>query len=68
MEHLVTNDQSFVYRRGRTVVALNNDTAAVTIRLPIRSLPNDALGVCAPARTDSGGVAITIPPRSGCVF
>jgi glycosidase len=68
MEHLVTNDQAFVYRRGRTVVALNNDTTAVTLRLPIRSLPEDALGVCARPRGDSGGVVVVIPPRSGCVF
>ena len=68
MEHLVTNDQSFVYRRGRTVVALNNDTTAVTLRLPIATLPDDALGVCARPRSESGAVVVVVPPRSGCVF
>jgi glycosidase len=68
MEHLYAGEQAFVYRRGRTVVALNNDTTAVTVRLPITSLPVDALGVCARPRADSGGVAIVIPRRSGCVF
>jgi glycosidase len=68
MEHLVTNDQSFVYRRGRTLVALNNDTTAVTLRLPIATLPDDALGVCARPRSESGAVVVVVPPRSGCVF
>jgi glycosidase len=68
MEHLQAGDQSFVYRRGRTVVALNNDTAAVTIRLPVASLPNDALGLCARPTSDGGMVAIVVPPRSGCIF
>jgi glycosidase len=68
MEHLYASEQAFVYRRGRSVIALNNDTAAVTIRLPIRSLGDDVLGVCGRPRPDSGGVAVTIPRRSGCVF
>jgi hypothetical protein len=68
MEHLVAGEQSFVYRRGRTVVALNNDTAAVTIRLPMASLGEDALGICTRPRAESGGVTIVVPRRSGCVF
>jgi glycosidase len=68
MEHLQAGEQSFVYRRGRTVVALNNDTAAVTIHLPIASLPADALGVCAKPRAENGGVTVVVPRRSGCVF
>ena len=68
MEHLQAGEQSFVYRRGRTVVALNNDTAAVTIRLPGASLPEDALGICPRPRAENGAVMITIPRRSGCVF
>ena len=68
MEHLQAGEQSFVYRRGRTVVALNNDTAAVTIRLPLASLPNDALGRCARPTAEGGVVTIVVPPRSGCIF
>jgi glycosidase len=68
MEHLQAGEQSFVYRRGRTVVALNNDTTSVTIRLPIAALPDDALGVCAKPRAENGGVTIVVPRRSGCVF
>lgn len=67
-EHLVTGDQAFVYRRGRSVVALNNDTKSVEIRLPLMSMPNDALGICAPPRRDADGVTLVIPPRAGCVF
>lgn len=68
MEHLVATEQAFVYRRGKTVVALNNDTAAVTVRLPIASLPDDALGACTRPRAESGGVTVVIPPRAGCIF
>jgi glycosidase len=68
MEHLQAGEQSFVYRRGRTVVALNNDTTAVTIRLPIPALPDDALGVCPRPRAEDGVVTIVVPRRSGCVF
>jgi glycosidase len=68
MEHLQAGEQSFVYRRGRTVVALNNDTASATIRLPLASLPNDALGICARPAIGGGMVTIVVPPRSGCIF
>jgi glycosidase len=68
MEHLQAGEQTFVYRRGRTVVALNNDTTAATITLPLASLPEDALGICARPRAANGAVTMVVPPRSGCVF
>jgi neopullulanase len=68
MEHLRAGEQLFVYRRGAIVVALNNDTTAATVRLPLRALPDDALGVCAKPRVEGEGTTIVIPPRSGCVF
>jgi glycosidase len=68
MEHVYASEQAFVYRRGATVVALNNDTAAVTIRLPLAALPNDALGICERPRLENGQLAIVVPRRSGCVF
>lgn len=67
-ENLVVGEQTLVYRRGRTIVALNNDTTRAEVHLPIAELPNDALGVCAAARREAGGVTLVIPARSGCVF
>jgi len=71
-EHLHAGEQTFVYRRGRTVVALNNDTKSAEVRLPAAalpaSLPDDALGRCPAPRRDAGGVTISIPARTGCVF
>jgi len=72
-EHLHVGEQSYVYRRGRTVVALNTDTAQVEVRLTEAqlpgTLPNDALGLCpAPRREAAGGVTLVIPARTGCVF
>jgi len=68
MRHLHVSDQAFVYARGRSVVALNNDTAAVTVRVPGVSLGADALGVCTQPRMEAGVAVVTIPRRSGCVF
>jgi glycosidase len=68
MEHIYASEQAFVYRRGATVVALNNDTAAVTIRLALSALPNDALGICERPRTANGQLEIVVPRRAGCVF
>jgi glycosidase len=70
-EHLHAGEQAFVYRRGRTVVALNNDTKLVEVRLPAVELAHDhdALGLCPDPRRDTGGgVTVVIPPRTGCVF
>lgn len=67
-EHLFVSDQAFVYRRGRTVVALNNAPTDALVHLPAMELPNDVLGICpAPARTGAT-VTLRIPPRSGCIF
>jgi glycosidase len=68
MQHLYASDQQFVYKRGKTVIALNNDTTAATVTLPAMTLPADALGVCSAPTGDSAGVTIVIPARSGCVF
>jgi neopullulanase len=69
-EHLVVGDQLFVYRRGRTVVALNNGTRPIEARLPpsVTSLAPDALGLCAAPRRDAQGIVITVPARTGCVY
>jgi neopullulanase len=68
MEHLYASDQAFVYRRGKSVVALNNDSVSVTITLPVGALPNDALGICGAPRPAGNEVTIVVPARAGCVF
>jgi neopullulanase len=67
-EHLHAGEQTFVYRRGLTVVALNNDARPAEVRLPAMELPADALGLCPAPRHDGDGVTIVIPARTGCVF
>ena len=70
-ENLYVGEQAYVYRRGRTVVALNNATAPATVRLPAATLgasANDALGVCAAPRRDGDAIVLTVPARAGCVF
>ena len=68
MTHLYASEQAFVYARGRSVIALNNDTTAVTVRVPGTSLGDDALGICPRPRAEAGAAVVTIPARSGCVF
>ncbi len=68
LEHLVVEEQLYAYKRGHTIVALNNDTAAVNARIPIGLIGADLLGVCGAPRTDGKFMAVTIPKRSGCIF
>jgi glycosidase len=68
MEHLVASEHVYVYRRGRTVVALNNDTTPAHVHLAPMQLHPDALGVCSMPTADASGVTLEIPARSGCVF
>jgi neopullulanase len=63
-EHLVVTDQQFVYRRGRVVIAINNDTTVSTITSPEPVSGRDVLGACAVP----SGNAVTIPAHTSCVF
>ncbi|HJU75489.1 MAG TPA: alpha-amylase family glycosyl hydrolase, partial [Gemmatimonadaceae bacterium] len=67
-QHIEVGEQTYVYRRGRTLVAINNDTKAAEVRVPSLDSRNDALGICAPARRDGSAFVIAVPARSGCVF
>jgi len=66
-EHLVVSDQVYVYRRGATVVAINNGTAPTEVTIPTATAI-DALGICGAGRAVVGGTTVTIPARSGCIF
>jgi glycosidase len=67
---LVASEQQLVYRRGESVVALNNDTAAVTLRIPVPAggLGADLMGVCQAPRVEGREVLFNVPVRAGCVF
>jgi glycosidase len=67
---LVATEQQLVYRRGESVVALNNDTTAVTLRIPVPTggLGADLLGVCEAPRVEGREVVLVVPVRAGCVF
>ncbi len=68
MEQLLASEQQLVYRRGASVIALNNDTKAVTITVPTTIAGSDALGVCAAPTLRGDESVLTIPARSSCVF
>ena len=67
-EVLVSGEQNLVYRRGETLIAINNDTAAVILRVPVQGLGADLLGVCTPPRPEPREVVLSLPARTGCVF
>jgi neopullulanase len=67
-EHLAVTDQQFVYRRGRVVVALNNDSAAASVTVPAALSGTDVLGVCEAPVVVSGRSTVRIPARASCVF
>jgi neopullulanase len=67
-ENLHVGEQVMIYRRGQSVVAINNGMMPATVMLTGVSLVTDALGVCtAPAR-DGANTLLTIPARASCVF
>ena len=67
-ENLQVGDQTYVYRRGRTVVAINNGSTPATVTLPAMTLGADVLKTCSAPATVAGGLTLTIPARSSCVF
>jgi hypothetical protein len=50
------------------VVAINNDTTATTVSLPPMTLGVDVLKACAAPVAAAGGITLTIPARTSCVF
>jgi glycosidase len=68
MEHLFASEQAYVYRRGNTVIALNNARGPVEVSIAARAIGADALGQCGSPRQASGVLTINIPARAGCVF
>ncbi len=68
MRTLVLGEQLWVYQRGRTMVAFNNDTAAVTARIPIGLLGDDLLGACGAPQPSGLAVEVRIPARSACIL
>ena len=67
-ENLHVGDQTFVYRRGRTVVAINNGTTPATVRFPAQTLGADVLKTCGAATREGAESVLMIPARSSCVF
>jgi neopullulanase len=67
-EHLVVTDQQFVFRRGRATVALNNDTAAVSLAIPAAQTGRDVLGVCGALTVRDGQATFRMPAKSSCLF
>ena len=67
-EHLFVSDQVYVYRRGETIVAINNGKEASDVTIPAAALPTDALGVCATGRAMNGATVVRVPARASCIF
>lgn len=68
LKEIVATENVLVYRRGHSIVALNNDTRPAEVRLPGVTLGADAFGGCSVPATGGDGATIVIPARSGCIF
>jgi neopullulanase len=67
-QQLFQSEQQYVYQRGTTVVALNNDTTPATVRVRSAPLRSPAIGACSSTTAADGQLAISIPARHSCVF
>ena len=67
-ENLQVADQTYIYRRGKTVIAINNGSTPATVTLPAMTLGADALKTCSAPTSVADGISLTIPARSSCVF
>lgn len=67
-QHLFIDDKAFVYRRGASVIAINNVNEAVTVEVEGAVPTSAAVGACGAPVKRGTLTAITIPARSSCVF
>lgn len=68
-EHLLVDDQQYVYRRGATVVAINNARTPVTVQVPGLGVSTAAvLGGCGVPRRDGADFVIDLAAQSACVY
>jgi glycosidase len=68
-EHLLVEEQVYAYRRGGTVVVINNGPTGTAVLVPGVSIGvAAAIGACGVPRKEGDGARIEIGPRSGCVF
>ena len=68
-EHLLVEEQQFVYRRGASVVAINNAKTPVTIRVPGLSVSRAAvIGGCSVPRIEGNSAVMELPSKTACVY
>jgi glycosidase len=66
---LAAGEQTLVYRRGETIITLNKDTTATTVRVPLPAggLGTDLLAACETPRDEGREAFVAIPARTGCL-
>jgi glycosidase len=68
-EHLVVEEQQYVYRRGSTVVVINNAEAPATVKVPGLVLRSAAvIGGCGAPRANGGDGIFTLAAKTACVY
>ncbi len=67
-EHLVVDEQLYAYRRGATLVVINNGTAPTSVTVPSAALGAPVVGTCTATTSAAGRVTIAMPARTSCVF
>lgn len=68
-ENLLVEGHQYVYRRGGTVVVINNSAEPARVRVPGLTLSRAAvIGGCSAPRPDGDAGVFEVPARTGCVF
>ena len=68
-EQLLVTEQQLVYRRGRTVVVINNATAPVTLRVPgLEATGPAVIGGCGPVAREGASGVVVVTPRTACGY
>ncbi len=69
LELVANEEQQLAYRRGKSVIVLNNATSDARIRLALpATLGRAAIGGCAAPVRDGDALIATVPARTGCIF
>jgi len=67
-QSLVVSEKQWAYRRGNTVIVINNDTVPAMVRVPIGLLGDDLLGYCLKPVPSGLVVEVRIAARAACML
>jgi glycosidase len=68
-EQLLVQEQQLVYRRGRTLVVINNASAPITLRVPGLGATGPAvIGGCGPVTREGADGVVVVTAKTACGY